>query len=116
MTASPSAVNRITNSATRKIFTFVRNADAMSGRDSRKISRLKNASLTSSQPGDVTTSATSAPKKTAVETSATATARPPERPPVRLPTIFELRSSLRVVPLLQDRRGTREPLRLVALQ
>ena len=77
----------------QKIFTFVRNASAMPGNDSRKISLLKNAALTSGQPGDETTMTTMAAKKTAVETSAMATARPPERPPVRLPTIFEPRSS-----------------------
>jgi hypothetical protein len=88
----------------RKIFTFVRNADAMSGNDSRKTSRLKNASLTSGQPGEETTARTASAKKTAVETSAMTTARPPERPPVRLPTIFEPRSSARAL-LLQDGRG-----------
>ena len=88
-------MKRITTSAMQKIFTFVRKADAMPGSDSRKISRLKNASLTSGQPGDVTTATTMSAKKTSVETSAIATARPPEEPPVRLPTIFEPRSSFR---------------------
>ena len=41
----------------------------MPGSDSRKISRLKNASLTSSQPGDVTTATTRTPKKTTVDTT-----------------------------------------------
>jgi hypothetical protein len=113
MTASPSAVKRITTSAIQKIFTFVRKAEAMPGSDSRKISRLKNASLTSSQPGDVTTATAMRAKKTSVETTAIVTARPPEEPPVRLPTIFEPRSSLSA--LLQDRRGARQPLRLVLL-
>ena len=44
-------MKRITTSAMQKIFTFVRNADAMPGNDSRKTSRLKKASLTSGQPG-----------------------------------------------------------------
>jgi hypothetical protein len=89
----------------QKIFTLVRKAEAMPGSESRKISLLKNASLTSGQPGDETTMTTRTAKKTAVETSAIATARPPERPPVRPPTIFEPRSSFRVPVLaLQQRR------------
>jgi hypothetical protein len=98
-------VKRITTSATQKILTFVRKAEAMPGSDSRKISRLKNASLTSCQPGEETTRATMAPKKTTVEMTAIVTARLPDRPPLRLPTIFEPRSSVSF--LLQDRCAAR---------
>jgi hypothetical protein len=92
----------------QKIFTLVRKADAMSGNDSPKISRLKNASLTSGQQGEETTAKRRTAKKTAVEASAIATARPPERPPVRLPTIFEPRSSARAAGLaLEQRRAAR---------
>ena len=84
----------MTASAMQKILTFVRKADAIPGNDSRKMARLKNASLTSGQPGELMTTRTTTATNTAVETTAIVTARLADRPPFRLPTIFEPRSSV----------------------
>jgi hypothetical protein len=64
-------------SAMRKIRTFRRNARAMSGNDSLKTVGSKNACLTSSQPGELTTATTTSPTTTSVLRVATATARLP---------------------------------------
>ncbi len=50
-----------------------RKARAISGNESTKISRLKNAFLTAGQPGEVTTTATMIAAKTTVLASATQT-------------------------------------------
>jgi hypothetical protein len=73
----------------QKIRTFRRNALAMSGHAPLKIRQFRNARSTSFQPGDVTTSRNSRPKKRTVLASAIATLRPPDGPPrireLRLP-------------------------------
>ncbi len=51
ITARNIARTRMNTSAIRNSFTFTRNARAMLGNDSLNCSPLKNASLTSSQPG-----------------------------------------------------------------
>jgi hypothetical protein len=79
----------------QKIFTFTRNAEAISPNESVKISRLKNACLNSGHPAELTTSRAMPPKKTIELTTAIATARPPRTPACVPPRIFELRSSLR---------------------
>ena len=61
-----SAQIRISTSAIRKISTLIRNAWATSENQNRNSSPLKNFSLTVGQPGDVTTSVTSAPSTTTV--------------------------------------------------
>ena len=63
----------------RKSLTFVSKASAMSGNESLKTSQLKNCSLTSGQPGELTTTSTSTPKKTSVLTAAMAALRAPRR-------------------------------------
>ena len=78
-------------SATRKIFTFTRKARAISGNDSWKMSRLKNACLTSGQPAAFTTSRTSSPTKTSVLSVATAIARRLLPPDDAVPRMRELR-------------------------
>src|SRR3970282_1014264 len=100
-TASARAKTRIKTSATRKIFTFVQNAERMSGNDFSNCSRSKNACLTSSQPGERTTTTATTATRPAVETRATATLRPPP-PFVRLPRILEPRFPFSPA-LLQDR-------------
>jgi hypothetical protein len=79
-------------SAARKIFTFVQNAERMSGNASSNSCRSKKACLTSSQPAELTTTSAMIPTKTAVETKATATLLPPP-PFVRLPRILDPRFS-----------------------
>src|SRR5688572_23269417 len=64
-------------SAIRKIRTLSRNASAMSGNDSEKTVGSKNACLTLSQPGELTTATPMSPTTTSVLAVATATARLP---------------------------------------
>src|SRR6188472_567585 len=94
------AKTRITASAMRKILTLSRNARAMSGNDSWKRSRSKNACLTSGQPAALTTTSTIAPKKTIVLSTETATARRPLPPGDAEPSIREPRASLSALPQL----------------
>src|SRR5581483_4108129 len=76
-TATTSANARISGSLMPKIFTFSRNAFAISGKPSRKWFQLKNWPRTSFQPGACTTAKPSAVKTIAVLTSAI------ERPSLR---------------------------------
>jgi hypothetical protein len=70
---------RMKTSAIRNMRMFVRIRGAISGNDSLKISPSKNCSRTSGEPGAVTTSATSTPKKTIVLTAAIAVRETPCR-------------------------------------
>jgi hypothetical protein len=76
----------------QKIFTFVRNAEAISPIEPVKIPPSKNARRNSGQPAELTTRATTAPKKTTVLTTAIATARRPLPPTASPPRILERRS------------------------
>ncbi len=101
-------------SAIRKIFTLIQKAERISGNASSNSSRLKNASLTSSHPDELTTAKAMTATKTTVETRATATLLPPP-PVVRLPRIFEPRFSFSGLALPQVRRaGLREVRSAVA--
>src|SRR5439155_14864079 len=102
-------------SAMQKIFTFTRNAVAISPNESVKIWRLKKACLNSGQPAELTTMRTIAPKKTIELATATATARPPLPPTFSPPRILELRSPSSAE-LLEERGAAREPGALEPLE
>ena len=70
---------------------FSRKACAISGIESKKISRLKNASLTAGQPGEVTTSAMRIAANTSVLASAIQTLLCPPPEPFRSARILEPR-------------------------
>src|SRR5262245_1627220 len=107
MTATARAVTRMIASAMQKILTLTRKAEAISPKESRKIFPLKKASLNWGHPAELTTSATTAPKKTSVLRTAMATPRPPLAPVLSPPRILEPRSPARE--LLQQRGAAREP-------
>jgi hypothetical protein len=76
----------------QKIFTFVRNAEAISPNELVKMPPSRNARRNSGHPAALTTSAPTAPKKTTVLTTAIATALRPLPPIASPPRIFERRS------------------------
>jgi hypothetical protein len=73
----------------QKTFTLSRNARRISPNELLKMCASKNARRTAGQPDDVTTTATTAPKKTIVLARAIATPRAPSPP--RSPRIRERR-------------------------
>src|SRR5215208_3147187 len=95
-TAITRAKARMNTSATQKILMLSQKARRISGNDSRKISGLKNAALTSGQPGALVITRTRTAKKTTVLTSAIAT----------------LRESALIPPRILDRRSPSMTLEL----
>src|SRR5580765_8142474 len=114
MTGSASASGRMNASEIKKIFTFSRNARAISGIDALNSCQLKNVCLTSGHPGACVIARTSTVKKTMVLSTAIVTPRRPSPPAVTLPRIFEPRVAFRR--LFQHGRVSLEPLGLQALQ
>src|SRR4029077_13510940 len=113
-TASASASTRMNASEIKKIFTFSRNARAISGIDALNSCQLKNVRLTSGQPGACVIATASTVKKTMVLSTAIVTPRRPSPPAVTLPRIFEPRVAFRR--LFQHGRVNLEPLGLQVLQ
>src|SRR6476659_5724900 len=109
-----SASGRMNASEIKKIFTFSRNARAISGIDALNSCQLKNVCLTSGHPGACVIARASTVKKTMVLSTAIVTPRRPSPPAVTLPRIFEPRFSFRR--LFQHGRVSLEPLGLQALQ
>src|SRR3954468_5667944 len=116
MTASASASTRMNASEIKKIFTFSRNARAISGIDALNSCQLKNVRLTSGHPGACVIARASTVKKTMVLSTAMVAPRRPSPPAVTLPRIFEPRVAFRR--LFQHGRaaGLGDPLLLEALK
>src|SRR6476659_6265058 len=109
-----SASGRMNASEIKKIFTFSRNARAISGMEALNSCQLKKVCLTSGYPGACVIARASTVKKTTVLSTAIVAPRRPSPPAVALPRIFEPRFAFRR--LFQHGRVSLEPLGLEARQ